>query len=541
MYGIALDLGTSGFRLQLIDIENRDIVKTVIATRHPLPGGNVIDHLDFAIRVGEDIANDIMIKTIEYMIRKLPIKSEKINKIVVCGNPIQLSLFQNIEIRDLAYAGKNMQKRLGVEDIERNLNIYYGKDIFVSSPQLYKCEIIVLPSIKHEIGADALAMMIKTDFLKQKKPALVTDYGTNAEMALKIGDRIITGSAAAGPAIEGQGIKCGMLASPGSICDVNQEGDYWRIAVLDQNMLESKGPLINPVTGDILEQGDIQPLGITGTGIVSVVCLALSTGLIKNLPDLPNGKLFLGEAIEVNDKDIKEAGKAIGAIRAAHLTLLIEAGVDYGELEYMYMCGASGTYVNADKARKIGLSPGFVKNIVQFGNTSLALAKDVLLGNIELQDVCKLAHRIKVDHHMMASSETFKEIYTCELAYWTEGMPEKDYDMFMQYYKLPKIPPLEIAPIIEKRATKDIEDSGYGGVEFVGDINIIIEEEAKGCIECHRCERECPEKAIVNTNKNGSIYADYIAHRCLGMSCKRCVDVCPVRAIKYRDIKALAM
>ena len=79
------------------------------------------------------------------------------------------------------------------------------------------------PAIKHEIGADALAMMLETDFLIQPEPSLVTDYGTNAEMALKVGDRIITASAAAGPAIEGQGISSGMLASLGAICDVNPE------------------------------------------------------------------------------------------------------------------------------------------------------------------------------------------------------------------------------------------------------------------------------------------------------------------------------
>ncbi len=107
------------------------------------------------------------------------------------------------------------------------------------------------PAIKHEIGADALAMMLETDFLIQSEPSLVTDYGTNAEMALKVGDRIITASAAAGPAIEGQGISSGMLASPGAICDVKPEGQYWRIMVLDREMEKQNAYLIHPVTGEI--------------------------------------------------------------------------------------------------------------------------------------------------------------------------------------------------------------------------------------------------------------------------------------------------
>jgi len=39
MYGIALDLGTSGFRAQLIDLETKETLKTVITMGHPLPGG----------------------------------------------------------------------------------------------------------------------------------------------------------------------------------------------------------------------------------------------------------------------------------------------------------------------------------------------------------------------------------------------------------------------------------------------------------------------------------------------------------------------
>ena len=41
-------------------------------------------------------------------------------------------------------------------------------------------------------------MMYKSGFLEDDRNCMVTDYGTNAEMALKVGDDIYTGSAAAG-------------------------------------------------------------------------------------------------------------------------------------------------------------------------------------------------------------------------------------------------------------------------------------------------------------------------------------------------------
>ena len=205
--------------------------------------------------------------------------------------------------------------------------MYFQPPNFSGIRTCLNCEVIVPPAIRHEIGADALAMMLETDFLLQTEPALVTDYGTNAEMALKVGDRIITASAAAGPAIEGQGISSGMLASPGAICDVKPEGEYWKIIVLDKEMEKQDAYLIHPVTGEIKESYGGEAVGITGTGVISVFALALKSGLITKSPKLPNGKLILGPGIEITEKDVEEAGKAIGAIRAAHMTLIVESGI----------------------------------------------------------------------------------------------------------------------------------------------------------------------------------------------------------------------
>ncbi|WP_342305432.1 methylamine methyltransferase corrinoid protein reductive activase [Methanolobus sp. ZRKC5] len=538
MYGIALDVGTSGFRAQLIDLETKEIVKTSMTMKHPLPGGNVTDHLDFAISIGEDVAHNIIIDAVGKMIDGFNVDPSQILKMAVCGNPIQLSLFQNSEIRDLAYAGENMRKRLGIDNVRRDGRIFPAMDIFHGTLNLENCEIIVPPAIEHEIGADALAMMVETDFLEQEEPTLVTDYGTNAEMAIKIGSRIITGSAAAGPAIEGQGIGCGMLAAPGAITDVNLENGFWRISVLDENMETVKGHLIDPISGMILEGSDTVPDGITGTGLISILSLAIETGIIISPPKLKYGKIILGDDIEVSEKDIIEAGKAIGAIRASQLTLIHESGIAYEDLETMYMSGASGTYVDPIKARNIGSCPDFTKKTVQFGNTSLSLARDIVLEKVKLDLLIKLAENIKADHLMMATSDTFKKFYVCELGYWTEGMSMEIYRKLLKVYKLPKLPDPVEDPVIEKRVRKDISETGTGRVEVIEDIGVTLEELAVGCIMCHRCEKECPEQAIF-IKADDALFAEYNTLKCLGTACKRCVNACPVHAIDYKEIKIM--
>ena len=66
--------------------------------------------------------------------------------------------------------------------------------------------------------------------------AIRSYYGTNAEMALKVKDIIYTGSAAAGPALEGQQIKHGTLASPFAISDFEFEDGALRNYVLNEEM-----------------------------------------------------------------------------------------------------------------------------------------------------------------------------------------------------------------------------------------------------------------------------------------------------------------
>ena len=143
-YGIALDIGTSGMRCQALDLDTGETLGTAITQRHPIPGMNVIDHVNFAIQSGEDIAHGLIVNAANNLFASLGIDLTQVKRIGVCGNTFQMSLFENIEIRDLAYAGKNALKNMGVIPPERNGTIRKAEELGLIG--LPNAEVIIPPA-----------------------------------------------------------------------------------------------------------------------------------------------------------------------------------------------------------------------------------------------------------------------------------------------------------------------------------------------------------------------------------------------------------
>jgi methylamine methyltransferase corrinoid protein reductive activase len=528
-YVIAVDIGTSGIRAQALNLETSKVISTAITIRHPLPGANVVDHLHFAIEVGKETTHKILINTINDVIKNLGIKLENVERVAVCGNPIQLSLFHNIEIRDLAYWGEKALKRLNITPPSRDATITSPDEIGLEVNQ--KAKIYIPPAIKHEIGADALAMLYKSGILEKKGIFLVVDFGTNAEIALVINGEVYTCSAAAGPAIEGQMIEKGRLASPGTICDFELIDSGWKSYVLDDEIIVKEGNIVDPATGKTLLKGEMdgKSKGITGTGVIAAFSLGLDTGLIS-LPKIksPDHMIHLQDGIYLSEKDIIMIGKARGAFRAAYLTLAEEAEILLTEIDSTYMAGASGFYVDPLKSLAVGQIPPSSQDIYQLGNTSLAMARDIALNPDLLGKLQEIAKGMRNRHIMLATSSIFEKIYSLELAMCEQGMPFWMYNDWLNKYGYQKISPRVSNPQIHKIFERDISELGKDGLKIVK-INSTLKADFEGCTNCMTCMKNCPESALKMENKTATLRTDL----CNGMGCLKCELSCPEKVFKF--------
>ena len=124
----------------------------------------------------------------------------------------------------------------------------------------------ILPCIAGHVGADAAAVALAEAPRAGTEATLIVDIGTNAEILLSKGTRLLAASSPTGPAFEGAEISSGQRAAPGAIERVR----------IDHVTLE---PRIKVIGSDLWsdEPGFVdatQATGITGicgSGIVEAI------------------------------------------------------------------------------------------------------------------------------------------------------------------------------------------------------------------------------------------------------------------------------
>ena len=75
----------------------------------------------------------------------------------------------------------------------------------------------MFPALGAYVGGDIVAGMLATGMDRDKRLRLFIDVGTNCEIVLGDGERLLATAAPAGPAFEAASIRCGMRAAAGAI------------------------------------------------------------------------------------------------------------------------------------------------------------------------------------------------------------------------------------------------------------------------------------------------------------------------------------
>ena len=242
--------------------------------------------------------------------------------------------------------------------------------------------IIVLPQIGGFVGADTVSCLLNIPDWEKTKFILI-DIGTNGEVVVGNGGRLWAASAAAGPALEGGHIRCGMRAAEGAI---------------DRVIFNEEEGLLYRIIGDGL------PRGICGSGVTDLTAALLKAGWIDSYGTIndkgrdqtivqsgPDGEEFVlydpqqawPTRLVYTQEDIRQVQMAKSAIRTAVDLLLEKAGLLPTDIQHVYLAGAFGNHLDPANTVALGLIPEVGLEIIQpIGN---AAAKGAVAALVSLE------------------------------------------------------------------------------------------------------------------------------------------------------------
>lgn len=381
--GFALDLGTTGMAGSLLDLDTGERVSSGTCpnpqARH---GADVISRLAFALKSRENALTlrEEALGAARGLMRSLcevvPTLLSRVSSGAVVGNTAMHHLLLGLDVSSLSRAPYVPASRQAT-----TLDV-------PGLPPMY-----AVPVIAGFVGSDSVAGAVSTGLLGGgKAPRLLIDLGTNSEVLLWTGDRLMVASAPAGPAFEGGEISQGMLAVPGAIQSVRADRESGEL--------------------DVSTIDDAPARGICGSGLIDAVAALLETGILDRGGLIRSGasSAAITPRVSLTQKDIRAFQLAKGAVRAAVDSLLDDAGLPYSAVSEILLAGAFGARVNPDSAVFTGLlppvSPGVVRPV---GNTALAGAEMVLLSPDAMREAEDIADR--ATHLELALRPSFQEMF----------------------------------------------------------------------------------------------------------------------------------
>lgn len=265
--------------------------------------------------------------------------------------------------------------------------------------------VYIAPCISGFVGGDVVSGLITLP--ESDESFLYIDLGTNAETVLCTGGKYYCASAAAGPALEGAGIDCGLPASaPGCV-----SGFYF-----------SDGRAV------IRTFDGRAPAGMCGTALLSLVSHLLRLGFITpdgringraEHPDFSvrDGAVYItGTGLYLSGQDIRAFQLAKGAVAAAYERLMQKAGIGADKLRRVYLAGDMGAFAAPDTLEETGLLGAREAGLaVPVGNASLTGAAMLLFSEAARQHAEKTAKAaVSVN---LAGDSGFDELFYTHMAF----------------------------------------------------------------------------------------------------------------------------
>ncbi len=399
-FALAFDLGTTTVVATLLDLTTGTpvAVESMLNKQQPF-GGDVITRISATMMDPDALAR--LTAAAHATLAELPaevctqgeVEPGEVYEIAVAGNATMTALALGIDPEPLGVAPFVMSSATPP--------VVLASDVGVSVHPGARA--LMFPALGAYVGGDIVSGMLATGMDRDKRLRLFIDVGTNCEIVLGDGERILATAAPAGPAFEGGAIRCGMRAAEGAI-EVVQVDEDVQLQVI----------------------GDVAPVGLCGSGLVDAVAELVKVGLLdrsgrfvtdevarQTAPTLaerltkvgeervfvlhrPEGVSETAHTVYLSQRDVRELQFAKAAIATGWALLVEELGLDPEDVQQVLLAGSFGSYLSPASAVRIGLVPDLpVLRIVSAGNVAGEGAKMALLSQRERAGATTLLEEVR--------------------------------------------------------------------------------------------------------------------------------------------------
>lgn len=348
-YAVGVDIGTTTVAVYLCDLASGTVTKTA-AFGNPQAGygADVISRLSY-IRENEDGLKVLQGEIISALDREISSFGVPVSYVCIAGNTVMQHIAAGLDPSGIAVAPFTPESLFGDRRSAASIGL----------ASCGEADVFFMPCAASYVGGDIISGLCACGVDTSDKTILYIDIGTNGEIALAHGGRIVTAACAAGPAFEGAGIECGCPGIPGAISDIE---------------------LSDGSVGSYRTIGGEKPIGICGSALISLVSQLYDAEIVEDSgfmeDDFP-----ITEGVYLTPQDVRQVQLAKAAIGAGILTLMDSEGVSCGDIDAVYIAGGFGAHIDIHAACNIGLIPASLEKVTSaVGNAAGAGTHAWLLG-----------------------------------------------------------------------------------------------------------------------------------------------------------------
>ncbi len=379
--GAAVDIGTTTLALKLFDLSSgENIASAACVNPQTAVAADVMGRIGAALEGSlprmQQMIEGAVLSLLSRACEDARIPGSAVETLVVAGNTTMLYLLTGRNPLSLSRAP------------------FKADHLFGGWAELLGRNAYLPPCMNAFVGADITCAVLASGMCRKPDTALLSDVGTNGEIALWQNGTLHVASTAAGPAFEGAGIHMGCGSVPGAV---------------DSVWAEDGGLKAHTI-------GDAPAVGVCGSGLIDAVAALLDLGLVENTGATDEERLFLTPEVYLIPADIRNVQLAKAAVAAGIRTLMHQAQVSAEQIQTLYLAGGFGSHLDIASAARIGLFPRELAGKVKvIGNASLAGAAELLLDTGKLEELARIAGRAR--HVPLGGNPLFNEAYMEEMLF----------------------------------------------------------------------------------------------------------------------------